>query len=128
MRPVSYWVHAAAFMQAAKELKGAAVSRPRRTRQSRNGQRGMGRLAGDPLTGHPAAMAALKEAELVIDLVFMLFSKEQLEIQASGTRILLAVEPADVLTRLLPTGCSYASRWSSWSRLLEIRGEPADRA
>jgi len=31
-------------------------------------------------------MAALKEAALVIDLVFMLFSKEQLEIQASGTR------------------------------------------
>jgi 2,5-dihydroxypyridine 5,6-dioxygenase len=48
-------------------------------------------------------MAALKEADLVIDLVFMLFSKEQLEIQASGTRILLAVEPVDVLTRLLPT-------------------------
>ena len=29
-------------------------------------------------------------------------SKEQLEIQASGTRILLAVEPIDVLSRLLP--------------------------
>ena len=34
----------------------------------------------------------------MIDLVFMLFSKEQLEIQASGTRILLAVEPIDVLS------------------------------
>ena len=55
-----------------------------------------------PLTGHDPAMAALKAADIVIDLVFMLFSKEQLEIQASGTRILLAVEPDDVLSRLLP--------------------------
>jgi 2,5-dihydroxypyridine 5,6-dioxygenase len=92
--------HAAAFMQAAKEL-GANVYHVRVP-----AHRGKGAATWEvgttPLTGHAPAMAALKEASLVIDLVFMLFSKEQLEIQASGTRILLAVEPADVLTRLLP--------------------------
>jgi 2,5-dihydroxypyridine 5,6-dioxygenase len=45
----------------------------------------------------------LKRADLVIDLIFLLFSAEQLEIQASGTRMLLCVEPVDVLARLLPT-------------------------
>jgi 2,5-dihydroxypyridine 5,6-dioxygenase len=92
--------HAAAFMQAAKEL-GAL---PYHVRVPANRAAGGGgwEVGTTPLTGHPAAMAALKEAAIVIDLVFMLFSKEQLEIQASGTRILLAVEPADVLARLLP--------------------------
>jgi len=92
--------HAGAFMQAAKEL-GALVYHVRVP-----AHRGKGAATWEvgttPLTGHAPAMAALKEASLVIDLVFMLFSKEQLEIQASGTRILLAVEPVDVLTRLLP--------------------------
>jgi 2,5-dihydroxypyridine 5,6-dioxygenase len=92
--------HAGAFMQAAKEL-GALVYHVRVP-----AHRGKGAATWEvgttPLTGHEPAMAALKEASLVIDLVFMLFSKEQLEIQASGTRILLAVEPVDVLTRLLP--------------------------
>jgi 2,5-dihydroxypyridine 5,6-dioxygenase len=49
------------------------------------------------------AVEALKQADLVIDLLFLLFSAEQLEIQASGTRMLLVVEPIDVLARLLPT-------------------------
>jgi 2,5-dihydroxypyridine 5,6-dioxygenase len=93
--------HAGAFMQAAKEL-GAAPYHVRvpATRGKGGGAWAVGQT---PLTDHPAAMAALKEADIVIDLVFMLFSKEQLEIQASGTRVLLAVEPTDVLSRLLPT-------------------------
>jgi 2,5-dihydroxypyridine 5,6-dioxygenase len=49
------------------------------------------------------AVEALKRADLVVDLIFLLFSKEQLEIQAAGARMLLAVEPMDVLARLLPT-------------------------
>ena len=92
--------HAAAFMQAAKEL-GALPYHVRVPAYRGTGSGGW-EVGTTPLTGHPAAMTALKEASLVIDLVFMLFSKEQLEIQASGTRILLAVEPTDVLTRLLP--------------------------
>jgi 2,5-dihydroxypyridine 5,6-dioxygenase len=92
--------HAAAFMQAAKEL-GALPYHVRLP-----AQRGKGAATWEvgttPLTGHRAGISALKEADIVIDLLLMLFSKEQLEIQASGTRILLAIEPKDVLTRLLP--------------------------
>ena len=49
------------------------------------------------------AMATLKEADLVVDLMLLLFSREQLEIQAAGTRMLLAVEPFEILKRLIPT-------------------------
>jgi 2,5-dihydroxypyridine 5,6-dioxygenase len=56
-----------------------------------------------PLTGNRAAMAALKESDLVIDLMLLLFSPEQHEILQSGTKILLAVEPPEILARLVPT-------------------------
>lgn len=56
-----------------------------------------------PLTGNKAALAMLKASDLVLDLMVLLFSKEQHEILASGTKILLAVEPPEVLVRMVPT-------------------------
>ena len=55
------------------------------------------------LAANPDAVEALKQADMVVDLVFLLFSPEQMAIQASGTRVLTAVEPAPLLARLLPT-------------------------
>jgi 2,5-dihydroxypyridine 5,6-dioxygenase len=55
------------------------------------------------LAGNRPAVEALKQADLVIDLMFLLFSAEQHEIQAAGARVLLVVEPVDVLARLFPT-------------------------
>jgi 2,5-dihydroxypyridine 5,6-dioxygenase len=60
-------------------------------------------LGSTPLSGNPAAMAALKKSDLVLDLMTLLFSPEQAEILESGTKILLAVEPPEVLVRLLPS-------------------------
>jgi 2,5-dihydroxypyridine 5,6-dioxygenase len=56
-----------------------------------------------PLTGNTAALAMLKASDLVLDLMVLLFSKEQHEILESGTKILLAIEPPEVLARLVPT-------------------------
>jgi 2,5-dihydroxypyridine 5,6-dioxygenase len=56
-----------------------------------------------PLSGNTAAIAALKASEIVIDLMVLLFSPEQVEIMESGTRILLAAEPPEVLVRMVPT-------------------------
>ena len=56
-----------------------------------------------PLADNRPALDALKEADLVIDLMLLLFSKEQLEIQDAGTRMLLCIEPMDNLARLFPT-------------------------
>jgi 2,5-dihydroxypyridine 5,6-dioxygenase len=55
------------------------------------------------LADNRPAVEALKSADLVIDLMFLLFSAEQLEIQVAGARMLLVLEPIDVLARLFPT-------------------------
>jgi 2,5-dihydroxypyridine 5,6-dioxygenase len=63
----------------------------------------MNYLGETPLTNNPVALAALKNSDLVLDLMLLLFSPEQLEILGSGTKILLAVEPPEVLVRTVPT-------------------------
>lgn len=73
-----------------------------------NGEKALSRdslayLGTTPLTGNRAAIAALKESDLVLDLMTLLFSPEQLDILKTGTKILLAVEPPEVLVRLVPT-------------------------
>ncbi|KAA1283017.1 2,5-dihydroxypyridine 5,6-dioxygenase, partial [Alcaligenes faecalis] len=47
-------------------------------------------LGTTPLTGNEAAIAALKASDLVLDLMTLLFSPEQIDILKSGTKILLA--------------------------------------
>ena len=49
------------------------------------------------------ALEALKAADLVIDTMFLLFSKEQLEIQEAGARMLLCMEPIEHLVQLFPS-------------------------
>jgi 2,5-dihydroxypyridine 5,6-dioxygenase len=73
-----------------------------------NGEKALSRdslayLGTTPLTGNRAAIAALKESDLVLDLMTLLFSPEQHDILKSGTKILLAVEPPEVLVRMVPT-------------------------
>jgi 2,5-dihydroxypyridine 5,6-dioxygenase len=60
-------------------------------------------LGTTPLTGNRAAMAACLASDLVIDLMTLLFSPEQQRILESGTRILLAVEPPEILLRMVPS-------------------------
>ena len=60
-------------------------------------------LGTTPLTGNPAAIAALKASDLVLDLMTLLFSPEQHEILQAGAKIPLAVEPPEILARLVPT-------------------------
>ncbi|MGF1683261.1 2,5-dihydroxypyridine 5,6-dioxygenase [Photobacterium minamisatsumaniensis] len=56
-----------------------------------------------PLTGNIAAQRALEAADLIVDTMMLLHSPEQEQILKTGTRILLAVEPPEVLARMLPT-------------------------
>ena len=73
-----------------------------------NGEKALSRdalayLGTTPLTGNRAAIAALKASDLVLDLMTLLFSPEQHDILSGGTKILLAVEPPEVLARMVPT-------------------------
>ena len=96
--------YATAFMAAAGRL-GASSFHVRLPDVSHSlaGESGSWTVGATPLAGNRAAIEALKLADIVIDTIFLLFSKEQLEIQASGTRILLCMEPVDNLARMFPT-------------------------
>jgi len=74
-------------------------------------------LGTTPLTGNPAAIAMLKASDMVLDLMTLLFSPEQIDILKSGTKILLAVEPPEVLVRTVPTEADRA-RVKAHSELL----------
>jgi len=79
-------------------------------------------LGTTPLTGNRAAIAALKESDLVLDLMTLLFSPEQHDILSTGTKILLAVEPPEVLVRMVPSE-DDRRRVSQAARLLEGKRE-----
>lgn len=92
--------YARTFLLAAQQL-GANVFHlniPNHTLANRAGVYGK-----TPLAGNTAAIEALKSADMVIDLMGLLFSAEQNEIQASGTRILRVGEPVHILKKMFPT-------------------------
>jgi 2,5-dihydroxypyridine 5,6-dioxygenase len=55
------------------------------------------------LSGHEPAKQALLAADLIIDTMLLLHSPEQTEILSKGKRMLLVIEPPEILARLLPT-------------------------
>ena len=56
-----------------------------------------------PLTGHRLVVETLKRADMVLDLMGLLHSPEQLEILAAQTRMLMVIEPPEMLARMVPT-------------------------
>ncbi|WPG41303.1 2,5-dihydroxypyridine 5,6-dioxygenase [Variovorax sp. EBFNA2] len=91
--------HAQAFMAAAAHL-GATTFNMNLRRGQKNAVGVQGR---HPLVGNALAMTTLKSASMVIDMVGLLFSREQAEIQAAGVRILRVMEPFHVLKQMFPT-------------------------
>jgi 2,5-dihydroxypyridine 5,6-dioxygenase len=64
-----------------------------------------------PVSGNDIAIETLKLADFVVDLVMLLHSPEQVEILESGTRILMVIEPPEVLNALLrPRSFARSSR------------------
>ncbi|EJJ26707.1 hypothetical protein [Rhizobium sp. CF142] len=56
-----------------------------------------------PLTGQLLATGLLKQADMVIDLMGLLHSPEQTEILEAKTRMLMVIEPPEVLARMMPS-------------------------
>ncbi|GAA0501959.1 2,5-dihydroxypyridine 5,6-dioxygenase [Pigmentiphaga sp. GD03639] len=78
-----------------------------------NGEKSLSRdslayLGTTPLSGNRAAIAALKASDLVVDLMTLLFSPEQHDILQGGGKILLAVEPPEILLRMVPNEADRA--------------------
>lgn len=97
--------YADAFLQAAMRLGASTfhLRLPAGGGNVANDAAGAWAVGATGLAGNRGAIEALKRADLVVDLIFLLFSKEQTEIQESGTRILTCLEPVENLARLFPT-------------------------
>lgn len=98
--------YADAFMSAASRLG----SRPFHVRleegahaASASGESGLWTIGATPIDDNRAVLEALKAADMVVDLITLLMSKEQAEILRSGTRVLLCIEPVDNLSRMFPS-------------------------
>lgn len=78
-------------------------------------------LAASGLASNAAAMRTCKDADIVIDLMLLLFSHEQIEIQRAGTRMLMVVEPLDILARLKPSPALRARVEAAERRLAAAR-------
>jgi len=94
---------AQAFSAAAKALGADVVTVNFGSGQIADPNDKLANIGHSGLGSDTAAMAALKEADIVIDMMLLLFSHEQLALQAAGTRILMVVEPMETLERLLPS-------------------------
>ncbi|MGH2754218.1 MAG: leucyl aminopeptidase, partial [Actinomycetota bacterium] len=66
-------------------------------------RRGGRSSANNPLANSPAAVEALKQCDLLIDLAYLLWTREQHAVQASGTRILTCIASVDAIVRLFPS-------------------------
>ncbi len=95
----------AAAMEAAQRLgaKVYGVELPAFNHKTAMGNDLTAYVGHTALTGHPAGQEALMAADLVVDTMMLLHSPEQEAILKSGTRMLLAVEPPEMLARMLPT-------------------------
>ncbi|GAA4339533.1 hypothetical protein GCM10023144_37910 [Pigmentiphaga soli] len=91
--------YAQAFMAAATRL-GAGTFNLNVRREQPNQAAVQGR---HPLVGNRVALETLARCDMVIDLVGLLFSREQAELQAAGVRILRVMEPFHVLRQMFPT-------------------------
>lgn len=91
--------YAPCFLAAAQELGAKVFHVNLPSRAAYAGQLQFGKSG---LVDNPKAIEALKGADIVIDLVGLLFSHEQNEITASGTRMLLVSESLEVLRQMFP--------------------------
>lgn len=96
--------YAEAFLAAAARLGADAYQvRLAEGTTAASGEAGTWMLGATPISGHDAVVESLKAADMVVDLITLLFSPEQHEILSSGTRMLMCIEPVDNLARMFPT-------------------------
>ena len=78
-----------AFMAAAQRLGASPMNlRLPYSSSASAGDVGVWTVGTTPLKGNRAAVDVLKEADMVVETLFLLFSAELTEIQQAGTRIL----------------------------------------
>jgi 2,5-dihydroxypyridine 5,6-dioxygenase len=62
----------------------------------------MANIGKNALALHPDLLERCKRADIVIDHMLLLFAPEQIAMQKAGVRVLMVVEPFEILQRLAP--------------------------
>ena len=90
-------------LSAASELGAQVVDANLQVEQAVEASERIANVGKNPLSEHPAILQQCCEADMVVDHMLLLFSREQIAMQEAGTRVLLVVEPQEILERLFPT-------------------------
>jgi len=95
--------YAEAALAAASALGAEAVDLNLAVEHETSASERIANLGHNSLRDRPDALAICCEADLVVDHMLLLFSREQLAMQRAGARVLLVVEPPEILERLFPS-------------------------
>ena len=95
--------YAECSLSAASELGAEVIDANLQVEQAVDASERIANVGKNPLSEHPALLQQCCEADMVIDHMLLLFSREQIAMQEAGTRVLLVVEPREILERLFPT-------------------------
>lgn len=117
--------YAVAFLLAAKEIGAQAFQINVPLRDVRVMKTMVGRTA---IAGNRPVIEALKKADIVVDLMGMLFSHEQDEICGAGVRMLFVREPFDILAQNFPSEdlrrrVEYGEKLLGAAKVLHITSE-----
>jgi len=95
--------YAAASLAAGRDLGGTVEHVHLPAAKAVSASERIANVGQNSLSKHAEAMKTLKGADLVVDHMLLLFSREQIEMQNAGARVILVVEPIEILQRLFPT-------------------------
>lgn len=95
--------YAETSLSAASALGAHVIDLNLAVEQTMSASERIANLGNNPLTQDRAALQQCCDADMVIDHMLLLFSREQIAMQEAGTRVLLVVEPGEILERLFPT-------------------------
>ena len=90
-------------LSAASELGAHVIDANLQVEQAMDASERIVNIGKNPLGDYPAVLQQCCEADMVIDHMLLLFSHEQIAMQEAGTRVLMVVEPPEILQRLFPT-------------------------
>jgi 2,5-dihydroxypyridine 5,6-dioxygenase len=94
--------YAEASLAAASSLGAEVVDVHLQSDDQKDANERLANIGRNSLGENQAAMKACLDADMVIDHLLLLFSHEQVAMQKAGTRVLLVVEPEEILERLFP--------------------------
>jgi len=114
--------YASASLQVASALGAKVVDVCVPSQGSTSAAERMHNIGKNSLQDYPELLDVCCNVDIVIDHMLLLFSKEQIAMQRAGARVLLVVEPPEILERLLPNK-GLRSRVEAGERLLGNAGQ-----